>query len=97
MSRPQGIPAYSSPPAQCYPSFSILCPFLYCRAFNKGQDTKFPLLQGFPTAHRSLPYSSLPIHLPVFIDFPLSESKQAIAFAIYNNEREQGKGVHEYL
>jgi hypothetical protein len=24
----------------------------------------FPLLQGFPTAHRSLPYSSLPIHLP---------------------------------
>jgi hypothetical protein len=29
-------------------------------------------LQGFPTAHRSLPYSSLPIHLPVL----RSSSKQ---------------------
>jgi hypothetical protein len=31
---------------------------------EKVRTLQFPLLQGFPTAHRSLLYSSLPIHPP---------------------------------
>jgi hypothetical protein len=50
-------------------------------------------LQGFPTARGSLPYSSLKIHLPILKEIPLSESKQAFAFANYNNWRERGSEV----
>jgi hypothetical protein len=57
--------------------------FFYCRAFNKGKDTR-----GFlfckPKMHEVIA-SALQNSLSGFKAFPVSESKQAFAFATYHN------------
>jgi hypothetical protein len=56
--------------------------FLIAEPLTK--DTR-GFLFGKPKMHSLVPHSALPNSLSDFTDFPVSESKQAFAFANYNN------------
>jgi hypothetical protein len=57
-------------------SFPLLFRFPLLQSIYKGKDTPVSSFQEFPTAHRSLPYSFLKIHLPILKDIPIREGKE---------------------
>jgi hypothetical protein len=78
-----------SPP----PSSFLLPPRFFIAELLQRKGHGVSSCQGFPTARGSLPYYSWTIHFPVFREIPVSESKQAFAFANYYNEQGEGKKV----
>jgi hypothetical protein len=59
--------------------FLLPLPIFIAEPLIKERTLQFPLVK-VPTAHRSLPYSSLTIHLSLFTAFPVRKEKESVLF-----------------